>query len=67
MKEIRESFYVEKDEAFEDVLRHFCSVKKFYDRQQFFQLRCISKALQGRTKKIEYCVEKKNLKMSYIC
>ena len=53
MKEIRESFYVEKDEAFEDVLRHFCSVKKFYDRQQFFQLRCISKALQGRTKKIE--------------
>ena len=59
LKEIRESFYVEKDEAFEDVLRHFCSVKKFYDRQQFFQLRCISKALQGRTKKIEYCVEKK--------
>ena len=44
LKEIRESFYVEKDEAFEDVLRHFCSVKKFYDRQQFFQLRCISKA-----------------------
>ena len=58
LKEIKKSFYVERDEAFEDVLRQFCFVKKNYDRQQFFQLRCISKALKGRTKEIEYRVEK---------
>lgn len=55
LKETRESFYVERDKAFEDVLRQFCSGKQIYDRRQFFQLRCISKALQGKTEKIEYC------------
>lgn len=59
LKETRESFYVERDKAFEDVLHQFCSGKQIYDRRQFFQLRCISKALQGKTEKIEYCVKEK--------